>query len=113
MTIDNKYCIYLLKCRDGTLYCGITTDMKRRLKQHNDGNASNYTRGRIPVKVLVRTGNWFSKSMALKLERIIKKYPKHRKPYMVAMISKTAPLPLQATICPEDAAKYKLCKEKF
>jgi putative endonuclease len=88
MTRDNKYCVYLLECCDGTYYCGITTDMERRLKQHNDGNASNYTRGRTPVKVLVRTGNWYSKSMALKLEKKIKKLPKNRKPYMAAIISK-------------------------
>jgi putative endonuclease len=106
MKFDNKYCIYLLECRDGTYYCGITTDMNRRLRQHNEGNASSYTRGRIPVKVLVRTGNWFSRSMALKLESIIKKHPRHRKPCVVAVISKTAPLSLKAAIRPKDAVKY-------
>ena len=93
MSHDNNYCIYLLECRDGAYYCGITSDMEHRLKQHNEGHASRYTRGRTPVKVLVRTGNWFSRSMALKLENTIKKLPKRRKPCMVAIISKTAPLP--------------------
>ncbi|WP_373501076.1 GIY-YIG nuclease family protein [Desulfococcus sp.] len=88
MSHDNKYCIYLLECRDGSYYCGITTDMDHRLKQHNEGTASRYTRGRTPVTVLARTGNCYSKSMALKFERQIKKCPKHRKPFMVTIITK-------------------------
>jgi putative endonuclease len=88
MSSDKKYCLYLLECRDGSYYCGITTDMGHRLKQHNDGTASRYTRGRTPVKVLARTGHCYSKSMALKFEHQIKKCPKHRKPQMVAIITK-------------------------
>jgi putative endonuclease len=83
-----NYCIYLLECRDGTYYCGITTDMEHRLRQHNAGTASRYTRGRTPVKVLARTGNCYSKSMALKLEKAIKKFPKNRKPDIIAIITK-------------------------
>ncbi|MBN2109279.1 MAG: GIY-YIG nuclease family protein [Deltaproteobacteria bacterium] len=90
MSPGKKYCVYLLECRDGSYYCGITTDMQHRLKQHNKGTASRYTRGRTPVKVLVRTGNCYSKSMALKFERQIKKCPKHRKPGMVAISTKKA-----------------------
>ena len=89
MRHDNKYCIYLLECRDGTYYCGITTDMEHRLKQHNAGTAARYTRGRMPVKVLARTGTCYSKSMALKFENKIKKLPRHKKPDMIAMITKT------------------------
>jgi len=46
--------VYLLQCADGTLYCGVTTDLARRLKAHNGeapGGAA-YTRGRRPVKLL-------------------------------------------------------------
>ena len=73
------YCIYLLECRDSSYYCGITADMERRLRQHNAGAASRYTRGRAPVTVLARTAYAYSKSAALKLERTIKRLPKHKK----------------------------------
>jgi predicted GIY-YIG superfamily endonuclease len=46
--------LYVLTCRDGTLYTGITTDLPRRIQQHNDGSASRYTRSRLPVKLLFR-----------------------------------------------------------
>ena len=62
--------------------------MQQRLKQHNAGTASRYTRGRTPVKVLARTPNCYTKSMALKLEHQIKKCPKHKKPDMLASITK-------------------------
>lgn len=74
------YCVYLLECRDGTYYCGITTDMERRLRQHSAGTASRYTRGRRPVQLLARTGYCHSKSAALKLEHAVKRLPKHKKP---------------------------------
>lgn len=41
--------VYLLRCADGTLYAGITTDLARRLAAHNAGKASKYTRSRLPV----------------------------------------------------------------
>lgn len=65
------YFVYLLKCSDDTLYCGITNDISRRLNQHNDKVASKYTRGRAPVKLLGTIDN-LSKSDALKLEYKIK-----------------------------------------
>jgi putative endonuclease len=62
--------------------------MQQRLKQHNAGTASRYTRGRAPVKVLVRTPNYYSKSTALKLEHQVKQCPRHKKPDILAMITK-------------------------
>lgn len=44
--------VYILRCRDGTLYTGTTSDPKRRLCQHNAGVASRYTRGRRPVELV-------------------------------------------------------------
>lgn len=88
MSGDPHYCIYLLECRDGTYYCGITIDMAQRLRQHNAGTASRYTRGRTPVTVFARTGNCYSKSTALKLESRIKKCPKYKKADMLATITK-------------------------
>lgn len=43
--------VYLLRCRDGSLYCGWTVDVDRRLAAHNAGTASRYTRTRRPVEV--------------------------------------------------------------
>jgi putative endonuclease len=84
MSGKDTYCVYLLECRDGSYYCGITTDMELRLRQHNAGTASRYTRGRVPVSVVAHTPHCFSKSAALKLEYAVKKCPRRRKPALVA-----------------------------
>jgi len=88
MTVWKTYCVYVLECGDGSYYCGITTDIEQRLRQHNAGTASRYTRGRIPVKVLAHTPHCYSKSMALKIEYRIKKIPRHKKLDMLAIITK-------------------------
>lgn len=44
--------VYLARCRDGTLYTGVTTDMKRRLAEHNAGCGGAYTRSRVPVTLI-------------------------------------------------------------
>lgn len=41
--------VYLLRCRDGSLYTGVTNDLSRRLESHNSGKASAYTRSRRPL----------------------------------------------------------------
>ena len=43
--------VYLLRCADGTLYCGWAVDVERRLAAHNAGRASRYTRSRLPVEL--------------------------------------------------------------
>jgi putative endonuclease len=43
--------VYLLRCADGTLYCGWTVDVEQRLAAHNAGRASRYTRSRLPVEL--------------------------------------------------------------
>jgi putative endonuclease len=43
--------VYLLRCADGTLYCGWTVDIEQRLASHNAGTASRYTRSRLPVEL--------------------------------------------------------------
>ncbi|MBQ1511625.1 MAG: GIY-YIG nuclease family protein [Selenomonadaceae bacterium] len=42
---------YILKCADGTLYTGWTTDLVKRVKAHNEGRGAKYTRGRVPVRL--------------------------------------------------------------
>jgi len=44
--------VYLLRCRDGSLYTGITNDLPKRLLRHRAGSASAYTRARLPVHVV-------------------------------------------------------------
>lgn len=45
--------IYILECSDGTLYTGITTDLDKRLKTHNNGKGAKYTKTRLPVVLKV------------------------------------------------------------
>ena len=63
--------VYLLRCADGTLYCGWSTDPERRLRQHQAGTASRYTRTRRPVE-LVYTREFESRSEAMREEIRIK-----------------------------------------
>jgi putative endonuclease len=63
--------LYVLKCKDGTYYTGITNDLSRRVQQHNEGTASRYTRSRRPVKVIFQEP-CRGKSSALKKEYAVK-----------------------------------------
>jgi putative endonuclease len=68
-----SYFIYILKCKDGTLYTGSTNDLEKRVVIHNEGKAAaKYTRARRPVK-LVYSEKFETKSEALKREWVIKK----------------------------------------
>jgi len=64
--------VYLLLCSDGTLYCGITNDLNKRVDKHNSGKGAKYTRCRLPVKI-VYNECVENKSLALKREFAIKK----------------------------------------
>lgn len=44
--------VYILQCADGTLYTGITTDLDRRITEHNNGTGAKYTRTRLPLKLV-------------------------------------------------------------
>ena len=70
--------VYLVRCRDGSLYTGITTDLERRLAAHNAGTASRYTRSRRPVSV-VHEESGFTHSTALKREAAIKRLSRPKK----------------------------------
>ena len=64
--------VYILQCGDGTLYTGITNDLKKRLAAHRNGTGAKYTRGRGPLKLLYKETRK-TKSRALKREAAIKK----------------------------------------
>ena len=70
--------LYILKCRDNTLYTGITLDVSRRVKQHNSGTASRYTRSRLPV-MLIFSEPCRSRSQALKKEYAMKRLSRKKK----------------------------------
>ncbi|MFH0957529.1 MAG: GIY-YIG nuclease family protein [Pseudomonadota bacterium] len=67
--------VYLLRCSDNSLYCGTTTDVERRLNEHNQGVGSRYTRSRLPVRLAWSSGE-LSKSEAFKEEYRIKRLSK-------------------------------------
>jgi len=71
---DRTWSTYLLKCSDGSLYCGVTKNMGNRLTKHNEGTASKYTRSRLPVKLAAVKGH-LTKREAYQLE----KTPIHKK----------------------------------
>ena len=75
---DNVWSVYLLKCSDHSLYCGVTKDIDARVFKHNAGKASKYTRSRLPVE-LVAAKRKLTKTEAYKLEYQIKKLPAQRK----------------------------------
>ncbi len=73
------YYLYILKCADKTLYTGITVDLDRRIKEHNDSRlGSKYTRARRPVK-LVYSKEFRSRSSASKEENRIKNLSREEK----------------------------------
>jgi putative endonuclease len=75
---DRNWVVYLVRCNDNSLYCGITNDLQNRLRAHNCGKGAKYTRSRSPVELL-GTSPEMTKSSALKLEHRIKQTPAGRK----------------------------------
>ena len=82
MQLGDRWKVYILKCVDGSLYTGITTDLVRRLGEHNKGKGAKYTRSRLPVELL-----YFKKfpdrSSALREELRIKKLKRKEKLYLI------------------------------
>ncbi len=78
-----SWLVYILRCRDGSLYTGITNDLPKRLKAHAAGKASRYTRSRLPV-TLAYTEPQPTKSRALKREAAIKRLSRQAKVEMVS-----------------------------
>ena len=83
-TTKPGWLVYLLRCRDGSLYTGITNDLPKRLKLHAAGKASRYTRSRLPVS-LAYTEPQPSRSCALKREAAIKKLSRRHKESLIGV----------------------------
>ena len=79
----NSWKLYILRCGDGSLYTGITTDVEKRLELHRSGKGAKYTRGRGPLELVYREccGDH---SDALKREIVIKKLPRSKKEQMLS-----------------------------
>jgi predicted GIY-YIG superfamily endonuclease len=76
--------VYLLRCADGTLYTGMTKDLCRRCRQHNDGTASRYTRGRRPT-TLVYQEACPGRGLALRREAAIKALSRRQKESLIRL----------------------------
>lgn len=80
------YYLYILKCADNTLYTGITTDLKRRVEEHNTSKlGAKYTRARGPVS-LVYSKEFTNRSMASTEEARIKKLSREEKLKMITIV---------------------------
>ena len=75
---EETYYVYILKCRDDSIYTGTTNDIGRRVCAHNEGRGAKYTKGRLPV-TLVYSEALDTKSAALKREIAIKKLNRKKK----------------------------------
>lgn len=80
MAAASAWCVYILRCADGTLYTGITTDLPRRIAEHNGSSAlgARYTRSRRPVE-LVYVESAASRAAAARRETAIKRLDRARK----------------------------------
>jgi putative endonuclease len=70
-----RWFCYLLRCADGSLYTGITPTLERRVRLHNRGSASKYTRARRPV-CLVWSEPWPDRAAASRREAALKRLPR-------------------------------------
>ena len=86
LSIDHWF-VYIHRCADGSLYTGITTDVKRRCRQHNQGTASRYTRSRRPTQLIWQEAQP-SRSSALKREAAIKAMTRRDKLALIRLSKK-------------------------
>lgn len=80
--MPDKNAVYLLRCADGTFYCGWTNDLDKRLRAHNAGTASKYTRPRRPV-VLVYYESFATRHEAMSREAQIKQLRRTEKEALI------------------------------
>ena len=77
------WCVYMLRCRDNSLYTGYTNDLDNRIEKHNDGRGAKYTASRRPVK-LVYCEPADTKEAAMKREIQIKRCTKSEKEALIS-----------------------------
>ena len=79
--MQNWY-LYIVECRDSSLYTGIAVDVARRLADHQQNKGAKYLRGRGPLKLVFqkRIG---ARSLALRVEQLVKKLPRQKKVHLI------------------------------
>ncbi|ELZ19279.1 GIY-YIG nuclease family protein [Natrinema limicola] len=81
---EAAHVVYVLECADGSLYTGYTTDLERRVAEHDAGDGAKYTRGRTPVELRYHE-RFDSKSAAMSREYEIKQLPRAEKEQLVGL----------------------------
>jgi putative endonuclease len=79
---DGDHHVYIIECADGSLYTGYTTDVERRVAEHDAGDGAKYTRCRTPVE-LVHAESFASCSAAMRREHEIKQLSREEKERLV------------------------------
>lgn len=81
--MSKDWFVYVVECSDGSLYCGVTTEVDRRIYEHNTTKrAAKYTRSRRPV-ILVFQSKSFTRSRASSIETKFKKLPTNKKRQLI------------------------------
>lgn len=80
--------LYILRCGDGSLYTGITTDVEKRFRAHQSGKGAKYTRGRGPLEIVYRE-ECADHSQALKRELAIKALTRQEKEALLSKMEKS------------------------
>ena len=80
--MEQTWHLYILRCKDGSLYTGITTDVEKRLEAHKSGKGAKYTRGRRPLELVYRE-ECGSHSDALKRELAVKALTREQKQTLI------------------------------
>ena len=88
----NKWCVYIVRCADGTLYTGITNNLDKRLQAHNNGAGAKYTKNRRPI-VLVYSEAAADRSTASKREYVIKQLSRTQKLALISGAKLSPPSP--------------------
>ena len=77
--VDARWYLYLIECRNGAFYAGITNDLKRRYAEHAAGRGARYTRANPPIRLLGARA-YVDRSAAARAEYAIRQLPKNAKP---------------------------------
>lgn len=80
--MEKHWYLYILRCGDGTLYTGVTTDVRRRLETHRQGKGAKYTRGRAPLELVFQKA-CESHSDALRQELAVKGLSREEKESLI------------------------------
>ena len=80
---SGEHFVYVIECADGSLYTGYTTDVERRVAEHDTGDGAKYTRGRTPVE-LVHVESYTSRSAAMRREHEVKQLTRYEKERLVS-----------------------------